>query len=82
MTCTPGRLGSLARETSVRADDPIPGAPGGDDYQGIWISPDDSNTLVLASDQGTIVTRNATAADPRDGRGQPVDRQLPAIPGA
>src|SRR4029453_11184703 len=42
------------------------GSPGGDDYQGAWISPDDTNTMVVASDQGTIITRNATTEDPRD----------------
>ena len=34
------------------------GAPGGDDYHGIWISPDDSNRMIIASDQGTIITLN------------------------
>jgi photosystem II stability/assembly factor-like uncharacterized protein len=34
------------------------GAPGGDDYQNIWINPDDSNTIILTSDQGAIVTVN------------------------
>jgi photosystem II stability/assembly factor-like uncharacterized protein len=34
------------------------GAPGGDDYQNIWISPTDSNTLALVSDQGAVVTLN------------------------
>ncbi len=34
------------------------GAPGGDDYQNIWINPNDSNTIILASDQGAIVTVN------------------------
>jgi len=42
------------------------GSPGGDDYQGAWVSPDDPDTMVVASDQGTIITRNATAEDPRD----------------
>ena len=45
---------------------PLRGSPGGDDYQQPWISPDDSNTLICASDQGTVITRNATADDPRD----------------
>ena len=36
------------------------GSPGGDDYHQVWVSPDDSNTLISASDQGTIITRNAT----------------------
>ncbi len=37
------------------------GAPGGDDYQNIWISPQDSNTIILTSDQGAIVTVNGGA---------------------
>jgi photosystem II stability/assembly factor-like uncharacterized protein len=40
------------------------GSPGGDDYHQAWISPDDSNTMIVASDQGAIITRNATD-DPR-----------------
>jgi photosystem II stability/assembly factor-like uncharacterized protein len=42
------------------------GSPGGDDYHQVWISPDDSNTLIVASDQGAIITRNALATDPKD----------------
>lgn len=42
------------------------GSPGGDDYHQAWISPDDSNTMIVASDQGTIITRNATTDDPRE----------------
>jgi photosystem II stability/assembly factor-like uncharacterized protein len=34
------------------------GAPGGDDYQNIWINPNDSNTIILTSDQGAIITVN------------------------
>jgi hypothetical protein len=45
---------------------PLRGSPGGDDYHQPWISPDDSNTMVVASDQGAVITRNAKAADPRD----------------
>ena len=41
------------------------GSPGGDDYHQAWVSPDDSNTMIVASDQGAIVTRNAAADDPR-----------------
>jgi len=36
----------------------IRGAPGGDDYQNIWINPDNPNTILLVSDQGAIVTVN------------------------
>jgi photosystem II stability/assembly factor-like uncharacterized protein len=42
------------------------GSPGGDDYHQPWISPDDPNTMIVASDQGTIITRNARTDDPRD----------------
>jgi photosystem II stability/assembly factor-like uncharacterized protein len=45
--------------------DVIRGSPGGDDYQGAWVSPDDPNTMILASDQGTIITNNAKADDPK-----------------
>src|ERR1017187_6780969 len=37
------------------------GAPGGDDYQNGWINPNDSNTIILTSDQGAIVTVNGGA---------------------
>ena len=46
--------------------DVIRGSPGGDDYHQVWISPDNSGLLIVASDQGTIITRNARTADPRD----------------
>jgi photosystem II stability/assembly factor-like uncharacterized protein len=46
--------------------DVIRGSPGGDDYHQIWISPDNPNILIVASDQGTIITRNARTTDPRD----------------
>jgi photosystem II stability/assembly factor-like uncharacterized protein len=36
----------------------IRGAPGGDDYQNLWINPDNPNILLLASDQGGIVSVN------------------------
>ncbi len=41
------------------------GSPGGDDYHQVWVSPDDSNTMIVASDQGAIITRNATTDDAR-----------------
>jgi photosystem II stability/assembly factor-like uncharacterized protein len=34
------------------------GAPGGDDYHGIWINPDNPQTVLLASDQGAVITVN------------------------
>jgi photosystem II stability/assembly factor-like uncharacterized protein len=41
------------------------GSPGGDDYHQAWISPDDSNAMIVASDQGAIITHNAKAEDAR-----------------
>ena len=34
------------------------GAPGGDDYQNLWINPDNPQVILLVSDQGAIVTVN------------------------
>jgi photosystem II stability/assembly factor-like uncharacterized protein len=34
------------------------GAPGGDDYHRIWINPDNSNIILIAADQGAIITVN------------------------
>src|SRR5215204_2204813 len=34
------------------------GAPGGDDYHTMWISPDNSRVMLLATDQGAVVTVN------------------------
>ncbi len=34
----------------------IRGAPGGDDYQNIWINPNNPDIIFLASDQGAILT--------------------------
>ena len=42
------------------------GSPGGDDYHQPWISPDDPNTMIVASDQGAIISRNARSRDPRE----------------
>ncbi|HEV8195522.1 MAG TPA: hypothetical protein VGP87_02685, partial [Gemmatimonadales bacterium] len=42
------------------------GSPGGDDYHQAWVSPDDTNTMIVASDQGAIITRNARNPDPRE----------------
>jgi photosystem II stability/assembly factor-like uncharacterized protein len=36
----------------------IRGAPGGDDYHQLWIYPDDPKRMVLASDQGTIISED------------------------
>jgi photosystem II stability/assembly factor-like uncharacterized protein len=34
------------------------GAPGGDDYQRIWINPDNPNIILMGSDQGSVITVN------------------------
>jgi photosystem II stability/assembly factor-like uncharacterized protein len=34
------------------------GAPGGDDYHRIWINPNNTDIILLASDQGAIITVN------------------------
>ena len=37
---------------------PLRGAPGGDDYQNLWINPNDPRIIALVGDQGAIVTVN------------------------
>jgi photosystem II stability/assembly factor-like uncharacterized protein len=37
------------------------GAPGGDDYQNLWINPNNGNVILLVSDQGALVTVNRGA---------------------
>jgi photosystem II stability/assembly factor-like uncharacterized protein len=34
------------------------GAPGGDDYQNVWINPNNTDVILLGSDQGAIITVN------------------------
>jgi photosystem II stability/assembly factor-like uncharacterized protein len=34
------------------------GAPGGDDYQNVWINPNNPDVVLLGSDQGAIITVN------------------------
>jgi len=36
----------------------VRGAPGGDDYHTVWIHPDNPDHILLASDQGAIITVN------------------------
>jgi photosystem II stability/assembly factor-like uncharacterized protein len=40
------------------------GSPGGDDYQGVWIDPANPDIVIAASDQGAIITLNASADTP------------------
>ena len=37
------------------------GAPGGDDYQNLWVSPTDPRVIALVADQGALVTVNGGA---------------------
>ena len=37
---------------------PLRGAPGGDDYQNLWINPIDPHVIALVSDQGAVITVN------------------------
>ena len=34
------------------------GEPGGDDYHSVWVAPEDSNRIIISSDQGTVITLN------------------------
>jgi photosystem II stability/assembly factor-like uncharacterized protein len=37
---------------------PLRGAPGGDDYQNLWINPNNPDILALVSDQGAVISLN------------------------
>ena len=36
----------------------VRGAPGGDDYQNIWINPNDTQIILVVADQGAVVSAN------------------------
>ena len=40
----------------------VRGSPGGDDYQRIWIHPDDPNLILAVSDQGAVISSNRGAS--------------------
>jgi len=40
---------------------PFKGAPGGEDYQGAWINPDNPDIIITIVDQGAVVTLNGGA---------------------
>ncbi|MEO8678772.1 MAG: hypothetical protein ABI665_06990 [Vicinamibacterales bacterium] len=42
----------------------VKGSPGGDDYHQLWISPANANVMIVASDQGAVVTMNGSADTP------------------
>jgi photosystem II stability/assembly factor-like uncharacterized protein len=37
---------------------PFKGAPGGDDYQGLWMNPNNPEIILMTADQGAVVTLN------------------------
>ncbi len=64
LTVDPGNRDRIyAMGQSVRRSDDagnswiiVKGAPGGDDYHQMWINPQDPKRMVVASDQGTVVS--------------------------
>ena len=36
----------------------VRGAPGGDDYQKIWVNPNNPDILIVVSDQGSVISAN------------------------
>ena len=40
----------------------VRGAPGGDDYQKAWINPNDTNIILVVSDQGAVISGNRGAS--------------------
>ncbi len=36
----------------------VRGSPGGDDYQRVWIHPDDPNLILVVADQGAVISSN------------------------
>ncbi len=40
----------------------VRGAPGGDDYQRVWIDPNDPNLILVVSDQGAVISGNRGAS--------------------
>ncbi|HYM25919.1 MAG TPA: hypothetical protein VEU08_22035, partial [Vicinamibacterales bacterium] len=40
----------------------VRGAPGGDDYQKVWVNPNNPNILLVVSDQGAVVSANRGAS--------------------
>jgi hypothetical protein len=55
------------------------GAPGGDDYQNLWINPNDSNIILLVSDQErsspSTAARRGVLVQPADSAALSRDRR-------
>ena len=46
----------------------VRGAPGGDDYQKIWVNPSNTNLILAVSDQGGVVVGTRPPASSTDSR--------------
>ncbi len=53
-----GTIAAYRSDDGGRTWTSIKGAPGGDDYQRIWIHPDDPNVMLFTADQGATITVN------------------------
>ena len=40
----------------------VRGAPGGDDYQGVWVNPNNTDIILAVSDQGAVISGNRGAS--------------------
>jgi hypothetical protein len=45
-----------SRDGGKTFGEPFKGSPGGDDYHQLWISPENSNNMILGGDQGAVIT--------------------------
>ena len=45
-----------SRDGGKTFGEPFKGSPGGDDYHQLWISPEDSNRMILGGDQGAVIS--------------------------
>ena len=45
-----------SRDGGKTFGEPFKGSPGGDDYHQLWISPEDSNSMILGGDQGAVIS--------------------------
>jgi photosystem II stability/assembly factor-like uncharacterized protein len=53
-----GTIASYRSDDGGRTWTSIKGAPGGDDYQRIWINPEQPDIMLFTADQGATVTVN------------------------
>ncbi len=53
-----GNIAAYRSTDGGRSWECFKGAPGGDDYHGIWINPEDPDIILMAADQGATITVN------------------------